>query len=98
MYEIFIIDCDGAFETLFEIIGHILPIGLASVILAFFCTEGGDTVGIALEIFRKQKYEEGRGSLAEEILQKMEDSGESMPDEIQEILKREAQKSQRDKK
>ena len=55
-------------------------------------------MGVALEIFRKQKYEEGRGSLAKELLEKIEESGESVPDEITEILKRERNQSQHTRK
>ena len=98
IYEVAINDCDGILDTLFAIIEHILPIGLASVILAFFGMEGGDTVGVALELFRKQRFREGRGSLAEELLKKAEESGETMPDEIQEILEREAKKYKDERK
>ena len=52
---------------------------------------------------RRDKYREagrveGRGSFAEELLKRAEESEESLPDEIQEILKREAEKSKDDRK
>jgi len=57
-YEIFYVTDDSVFDTIIALLRDVGIVGLASITLSFTRFEGGDAVGIALDLFRKQKYEE----------------------------------------
>ncbi|MXY45756.1 MAG: hypothetical protein F4Y44_01995 [Chloroflexi bacterium] len=57
-YEINLVTNDSVFDTIIALIRDVVLTGIASVTLSFARFEGGDTMGIALDLFRKQKFEE----------------------------------------
>ena len=59
-YDMFHVTADGAIDTIIAIILKIGGVGLSSVALTFARFEIGDTMGVALEIYRKRRYERGR--------------------------------------
>ena len=65
-YEIFHVTDDGVLDTIMLLARDVGISGIASVTLSFARFEGGDTMGIALDIFRKRKYEE---AVAEGVVQ-----------------------------
>lgn len=59
-YEIDHAVTDGFFDTLVAIGLGSGPIGVASVVITFFRFEGGDTMGVALDAYRRKQFREGR--------------------------------------
>ena len=59
-YEIDHAVTDGFFDTLIAIGLGAGPVGLASVVVTFFRFEGGDTMGVALDAYRRKQFREGR--------------------------------------
>ncbi len=59
-YEIFHITEDDGPETVVDLIKDISMVGITTVTLIFFIFEGRDTMGVALEIFKRKRLEEGR--------------------------------------
>ena len=57
-YEIFYVTNDSTFDTIVALSRDVGISGIASVTLSFVRFEGGDAMGIALDLFRKQKYAE----------------------------------------
>ena len=58
-YEAAYIVGDGFFRTLKSIIFGIGPVGASAIALTFFRFEGGDVVGVALDIHRQMQFEKG---------------------------------------
>ena len=65
-YEIFHVAGDSVFETIIALLRDIGLVGIAAVVLTFARFEGEDSMGIALDIYRKRKFEEGRAVGIEE--------------------------------
>ena len=59
-YEIDHAVTDGFFDTLVAIGLGSGPVGVASVVITFFRFEGGDTMGVALDAYRRKQFREGR--------------------------------------
>lgn len=57
-YEIFHVTGDSVFDTIIALMRDIGLVGIASVVLTFARFEGEDSMGIALDLFRKYKYQE----------------------------------------
>ena len=58
-YEIVYVVDDGIFDTIIALMRDVGIAGLCSATLSFARFEMEDSMGIALELFRKQRYEEG---------------------------------------
>ena len=58
-YEILHVTDDSAFDTIIALARDVGISGIASVTLSFFRFEGEDTMGIALDLFRKQQRAKG---------------------------------------
>lgn len=58
-YEIAYVVDDGVFDTIIALMRDVGIAGLCSATLSFARFEMEDSMGIALELFRKQRYEEG---------------------------------------
>ena len=57
-YEVFYVTGDSVFDNIVALTKDTGLVGAASITLSFTRFEGGDAMGIALDLFRKQKYEE----------------------------------------
>ena len=58
-YEIWVEDTDSLVETILALARDIGVVGLASVILALARFEGGDILGVALDIWKKKEFDKG---------------------------------------
>ena len=59
-YEIWVVIDDSPIATAIALIRDIGAVGLASLVLTLVRFEGGDTImGIALDLYRKHRYEAG---------------------------------------
>ena len=58
-YEIFHVVNDSVFDTIIALVRDIGLVGIAAVVLTFARFEGEDSMGIALDIYRRQQYEKG---------------------------------------
>ena len=67
-YEIFYVVDDSIFDTVIALMRDIGLTGIAAVVLTFARFEGGDSMGVALDIYRKLQYEKGHAEGREEGL------------------------------
>ena len=58
-YEIWVKDCDSRTETTIALIRDVGAVGLAAVVLSLIWFEGGDIVGVARDIWKRQQFNEG---------------------------------------
>lgn len=59
-YEIWVVNNDSPIATAIALIRDVGAVGLASLVLTLVRFEGGDTImGIALDLYRKHRYEAG---------------------------------------
>ena len=65
-YEIFRVVDDSIFDSIAALIRDIGLVGIAAVTLTFARFEGEDSMGVALEVFKKRRFEEGRAVGIEE--------------------------------
>ena len=59
-YEIFYVTSDSVFDILIALVRDIGLVGIAAVVLTFARFEGEDSMGIALDIYRKRQFQEGK--------------------------------------
>ena len=59
-YKIEHLATDDVYETIFNLIKVIGPVGLSAFTLTFFIFEGRDTMSLALERYLKGRFEKGR--------------------------------------
>ncbi len=67
-YEIFHVVDDSVFDTVITLMRDIGLAGIAAVVLTFARFEGEDSMGVALDIYRKLQYEKGHAEGREEGL------------------------------
>ena len=67
-YAIWHVEENDLLKKIFNLIKDVGIVGLLAVTLAFFRFEGRDAMGVALEIFHKKRFEDGRKAAQEAAL------------------------------
>lgn len=76
-YEIAHAVSDGVLDTIKSIVFGVGPTGASAIVLTFFRFEGGDVVGVALDIHRQMQFEKGlKEGIKEGILEGREEGRE----------------------